>query len=176
MGDRPHDRDGDAVSDAHWMVQKLMKEPTLIDEAYSQLCKQLTNNPTQESVKRGWGLFSVLAASIRPTKSLYPSLLNFVESHASAEKAPVIIVNAASYTRAKLTRVFQIGPRRSVPSLQEINLVLVSMSLRVTLLSPSVPIALTNWFANASSICTVITSAALRSAPQYLESVLSRSC
>ena len=78
-----------------------------------------------DSIKRGWGLFCVLAVNIRPTKSLYPSLLNFVEEHIVSTDEPDPISRAAHYARAKLEKMYQTGPRRSIPSLQEINLVIV---------------------------------------------------
>ncbi|KAJ1921886.1 hypothetical protein H4219_000232 [Mycoemilia scoparia] len=124
MGDRPRERGGEDSSDIQWLLQKLMKEPTLVDETYSQLCKQLTNNPNQESLKRGWGLFCVLAANIRPSKSLHPSLLNFVDRCINSNGQPEFVFQAARYAKGKIEKLCQMGPRQSIPSTQEIILVL----------------------------------------------------
>ncbi|KAK0066699.1 myosin-VIIa [Biomphalaria pfeifferi] len=52
--------------------------PSLRDELYCQLCKQLSNNPSKNSIVRGWVLMYMFAGSFAPTESLAPSLNSFL--------------------------------------------------------------------------------------------------
>ncbi|XP_059160683.1 myosin-VIIa-like isoform X2 [Physella acuta] len=53
-------------------------KPALRDELYCQLCKQLTNNPSRNSVVRGWVLMSLFAGSFIPSEKFAPCLSNFL--------------------------------------------------------------------------------------------------
>jgi hypothetical protein len=57
-----------------------IKQKSLVDELYIQLCKQLTRNPKVASVLQGWILFSLYLHYFAPSEHFLPFLQNFVES------------------------------------------------------------------------------------------------
>jgi len=53
----------------------------LRDEIYIQLCKQCSENPRRESLRRGWELLAICLAFFPPSDNFFPYLLSFIQKH-----------------------------------------------------------------------------------------------
>merc|ERR1719187_3181439 len=53
----------------------------LRDEIYIQLCKQCSENPRRESLRRGWELLAICLAFFPPSDTFFPFLLSFIQKH-----------------------------------------------------------------------------------------------
>jgi len=53
----------------------------LRDEIYIQLCKQCSENPRRESLRRGWELLAICLAFFPPSDTFFPYLLSFIQKH-----------------------------------------------------------------------------------------------
>lgn len=56
-----------------------MYKSDIRDELYCQVMKQLTNNPSQNSVSRGWILLYLMVVSFVPNETFVPCLLQFLQ-------------------------------------------------------------------------------------------------
>lgn len=85
MGDRTTNRSSAAVATS--IITLLMQSsPSLRDEAFMQICKQIIQNPSFQSVEKGWHLLLVCLASFPPSSSLAPCLMAFCVSAALAQQ------------------------------------------------------------------------------------------
>lgn len=66
---------------AYELVVKGCTKPALRDEIYVQMARQLTENPSQESVTWGLILTSILLSYFSPSSKFSPFLLSFLETH-----------------------------------------------------------------------------------------------
>ncbi|XP_012941273.2 myosin-VIIa [Aplysia californica] len=82
-------------------------KPSLRDELYCQLCKQLSNNPSRNSTVRGWVLMILFTGSFSPTEKFAPVLSNFICD------GPVEFTEKADRT---LRRTCSVGTRGYPPS------------------------------------------------------------
>merc|ERR1719193_1104349 len=55
--------------------------PNLRDEIYIQLCKQTSENPRRESLRRGWELIAISLAFFPPSETFFTYLLGFIQKH-----------------------------------------------------------------------------------------------
>jgi len=79
MGDREVksvQKSGDAL--AHIIAIEVDRTPELRDEAYIQVCKQTTQNPSAKSNRLGWELLVILSNICCPTKDLETHLLAYL--------------------------------------------------------------------------------------------------
>lgn len=53
----------------------------LRDELYVQLCRQTTENPSRDSLIRGWELLAVCLSFIPPSPTFQPALLGYMNRH-----------------------------------------------------------------------------------------------
>jgi len=53
----------------------------LRDEIYIQLCKQCSENPRRESLRRGWELLAICLAFFPPSDTFFTYLLSFIQKH-----------------------------------------------------------------------------------------------
>ena len=79
MGDRDHTKE--LVVE---ILTKGVDYPTLRSEIFLQIMKQLTNNPTQSSIVRGWNLLVLCLKTFKPL----PSFENYL--HVFIRKATTI--------------------------------------------------------------------------------------
>jgi hypothetical protein len=124
MGDRSSKKEGGGHAEK--MMKTLLTAPEeLRDEAYTQLVKQTTNNPSPDSLFRGWQLFSILSGSILPSpeftpflKSYFFSAMQTTESGGDGEPS---IHDHAKFALARLSALTAQRPRREVPPVMEIE-------------------------------------------------------
>lgn len=53
----------------------------LRDELYVQLCRQTTENPSRESLLRGWELLTIALSFVPPSVTFQPALLGYLNRH-----------------------------------------------------------------------------------------------
>ncbi|VVC26558.1 Rho GTPase-activating protein domain,WW domain,MyTH4 domain,Rho GTPase activation protein [Cinara cedri] len=56
-------------------------KPTLRDELYIQICRQTTENPRKESLRRGWELLAICLSFFPPSPKLQKYLESYMERH-----------------------------------------------------------------------------------------------
>ncbi|GLV32627.1 Rho GTPase activating protein at 93B [Carabus blaptoides fortunei] len=56
-------------------------QPALRDELYVQLCRQTTENPSRESLLRGWELLTIALSFVPPSITFQPALLGYLNRH-----------------------------------------------------------------------------------------------
>ncbi|KIY99686.1 hypothetical protein MNEG_8273, partial [Monoraphidium neglectum] len=128
------------------VVQKLLhqglKRPELRDELYMQLVRQTRGNPLPASRARAWELFTLVAASMPPSKDFTGLISEYVHgvvrdgpAATSGGGAPApgdeAVRTAAEATWAALKRSTKAGPRRTLPTSEEILAHLSSRRLSV---------------------------------------------
>lgn len=94
----------------HFILGHGILRPSLRDEIYCQICKQLTENPDPVSNMYGWILLSLCASTFPPTEKLAPTILHFLASTG----------NMLGSLR-KLQRTLENGARNQPPSAFELS-------------------------------------------------------
>ena len=107
-------------------------KPSLRDEIFVQLCKQTTDNPKKDSLRRGWELMAICLAFFPPSATFGPFLQGYIAKHRDpsldefpdAHKWPIHI-QISHYAGICAKRLERIGdggrlkPRK--PSLEDID-------------------------------------------------------
>eukprot|EP00456_Euglypha_rotunda_P048582 TRINITY_DN3893_c0_g1_i4.p1 TRINITY_DN3893_c0_g1~~TRINITY_DN3893_c0_g1_i4.p1 ORF type:complete len:409 (-),score=58.11 TRINITY_DN3893_c0_g1_i4:167-1291(-) len=108
MGDRKYQAPNILASE---LLTLCLQQKELRDEVYCQLIKQLTNNPKQESIQKGWDLMTLCLATFPPGSEMENYLEMFLRTKSKpAEK----FVNLFHET-------FYYGGRSQPPSESEMN-------------------------------------------------------
>ena len=63
------------------IVNTAYSKPPLRDELYVQICRQTTENPRKESLRRGWKLMAVCLAFVPPSATFEPYLKGYMNKH-----------------------------------------------------------------------------------------------
>lgn len=84
----------------HFIIGHGIIRPELRDEIYCQICKQLTNNPSQVSHSKGWILLSLCLGCFPPSELFEIYLRSFIRN------GPQIY---ADYCENKLNRTIKVG-------------------------------------------------------------------
>ena len=92
----------------------------LKDEAYLQVIKQITNNPSDESREKGWNFFAVMASIYPPSIELYYSLIKYLLSIIDGNDEN--LKKKANYIAIRLMKTFE-SKRRYSPSQREVNFI-----------------------------------------------------
>ncbi|CAG2068581.1 unnamed protein product, partial [Timema podura] len=111
-------------------------KPPLRDELYIQICRQTTENPRRESLRRGWELLAICLAFFSPSPKFQPYLDSYMNRHRDpgfdfleVGKWPihVQISHYATVSCKRLDRIGHTGKKSSrKPSVEEIDQARVS--------------------------------------------------
>ena len=120
MGDRPSKKP--PLDHAKKILLSTLAAPEeLRDEIYCQLCKQTTENPGDESLKKGWELFALCLATFPPSTEFMPYLRTFFDEHRQGFTETV--QTYANYCFDRLPKAMMLGPRREIPTPEEMEAV-----------------------------------------------------
>lgn len=81
MGDRKANVGMTLDGVATEIVNTVFSKPPLRDELYVQICRQTTENPRKESLRRGWELMAVCLAFVPPSATFEPVLEGYMNRH-----------------------------------------------------------------------------------------------
>ncbi|KAG8848131.1 hypothetical protein FRB91_011175 [Serendipita sp. 411] len=116
-----HRPSGNSVmEEERWMLQEGLLHGELRDEIYCQIVKQLSNNPSAESIFKGWQLLCVLVVTFPPSKNFEEYLRSFIRERSTHTEGRVDVMS--KYCIAKLRVITKKGPRGKAPGLQEIEI------------------------------------------------------
>uniref|UniRef100_A0A8C9L1Z9 MyTH4 domain-containing protein n=1 Tax=Pavo cristatus TaxID=9049 RepID=A0A8C9L1Z9_PAVCR len=127
MGDQPKLKNQDDAQCVYEILQVCDLE-NLHDEVYCQVIKQVTLNPNQESVLRGWLLLNLLTGFFLPSNILMPYATKFLQQ-ASSDPS-----NIAKICQSNLRKNVMYGGRRHLPFPVEMKALLVVMGRGVGIL------------------------------------------
>lgn len=100
-------------------------KPLLRDELYIQTCRQTTDNPRRESLRRGLELLAICLAFFPPSVKFYPYLEGYVNRHRDDSfDCPVVQVSHyAAVASKRLERISKSGAKKGLrkPTLEEID-------------------------------------------------------
>lgn len=119
MLDRPPVKNTSDAAEIQWIIERGIAQGGLRDEIYVQICRQLTDNPRPESVKKGWQILSVIVTCFPPSKNFESYFKNFL--HSNLRLASTEIKELGVYCQNKFDRICKSGPRGKVPALSEIE-------------------------------------------------------
>ncbi|KAJ9511982.1 hypothetical protein QJQ45_004434 [Haematococcus lacustris] len=118
---------GEAVEDAVCveiamkLLHQGLKRLELKDELYMQLLKQTRGNPHETSRAKAWELFQLVAATMPPSKEFVGLVSEYIHAVAQDEGEPPLVRSLASKTWNCLKRSTKAGPRRTLPTAEEIE-------------------------------------------------------
>ncbi|KAI0058032.1 hypothetical protein BV25DRAFT_1902420 [Artomyces pyxidatus] len=107
------------LEEERWLLGEGLTHGELRDEIYCQLMKQLTGNPTTESVFKGWQLLCVLLVTFPPSKNFETYLESFLKQRTSQTEGRVDIM--AKHCLKRLSVIAKKGPRGKPPTVAEIE-------------------------------------------------------
>ncbi|KAJ7690652.1 hypothetical protein B0H17DRAFT_1064302 [Mycena rosella] len=107
------------IEEERWLLGEGLTHGELRDEIYCQTMKQLTGNPSPESVFKGWQLLCVLLITFPPSKNFETYLRSFIQQHTTQQEGRVDVM--AKYCAKRLTFIAKKGPRGKPPTLAEIE-------------------------------------------------------
>ncbi|CAF1212835.1 unnamed protein product, partial [Didymodactylos carnosus] len=106
------DRPTSNLEKLHFIIGIGIHVQEVRDEIYCQICKQLTNNPTPQSVARGWILLSLCVGCFAPSSKLIKYLQNFILNGPNG---------FPRYCYERLSRTMMNGLRTQPPSWLELQ-------------------------------------------------------
>lgn len=107
------------LEEERWLLNEGLTHGELRDEIYCQLMKQLTGNPSTESIFKGWQLLCVLLITFPPSKNFETHLKSFIQTYTKHQEGRVDVM--AKYCLRRLAAICRKGPRGKAPSLSEIE-------------------------------------------------------
>ncbi|XP_039436692.1 rho GTPase-activating protein 39 isoform X2 [Culex pipiens pallens] len=81
MGDRKARVGMSLNSVAIDIITMAMGQAQLRDELYIQMCRQTTENPSRDSLIRGWELMAICLSFVPPSPTFQPALLGYINRH-----------------------------------------------------------------------------------------------
>ncbi|XP_071620656.1 myosin XVB isoform X1 [Heliangelus exortis] len=128
MGDQSKLRKQNEVECIYEILQLCKEKESLHDEVYCQVIKQVTYNPNQESVMRGWQLLSLLTGYFLPSNILMPYATKFLQLASSDPSTTHHDI--AKVCQSNLRKNVMYGGRRHLPFPVEIEALLQGRSSR----------------------------------------------
>ncbi|KFQ92677.1 Unconventional myosin-XV, partial [Nipponia nippon] len=113
MGDQSKLKNQNEVECIYEILQLCKEKENLHDEVYCQVIKQVTLNPNQESVLRGWLLLNLLTGYFLPSKVLMPYATKFLQLASSDPSSTHHDI--AKICQSNLRKNFMYGGRRHLP-------------------------------------------------------------
>ncbi|KAG6857777.1 hypothetical protein H0H87_004193 [Tephrocybe sp. NHM501043] len=107
------------LEEERWLLGEGLTHGELRDEIYCQLMKQLTGNPSTESIFKGWQLLCVALVTFPPSKNFETYLTSFLQQHTAQHEGRVDVM--AKYCLRRLAYISKKGPRGKPPTLAEIE-------------------------------------------------------
>ncbi|KAF7375938.1 Rho gtpase-activating protein 39 isoform 2 [Mycena sanguinolenta] len=107
------------IEEERWLLGEGLTHGELRDEIYCQIMKQLTGNPSPESVFKGWQLLCVLLITFPPSKNFEAYLRSFIQQHTTQQEGRVDVM--AKYCLKRLAFIAKKGPRGKPPTSAEIE-------------------------------------------------------
>lgn len=120
MGDRPH-KEKDAMELLRKIIQLVLEKPLPDerDEVYCQAIKQVTNNPNQASMYKGFDLLCIIIQYFPPSHDLEKPFSTWVASHSSSKDQKLL--DYSKFLGRKLPKAVVEGARGRIPGLAELN-------------------------------------------------------
>ncbi|KFP83628.1 Unconventional myosin-XV, partial [Acanthisitta chloris] len=113
MGDHSKPKRQTETACIYEILQLCKEKETLHDEVYCQVIKQVTQNPKQESVLRGWLALNLLTGYFLPSKILMPYATKFLQLASSDPSSTHHDI--AKICQSNLRKNFMYGGRRHLP-------------------------------------------------------------
>ncbi|KAI7862382.1 hypothetical protein BDF14DRAFT_1856420 [Spinellus fusiger] len=119
MGDRPRPRNTSDIEDYRCILACGIDKGQMRDEIYVQVCKQLRDNPSRDSVRKGWEILCVISIAFPPSKNFEGYLCHFVEQyhHTKEDETDKL----SQHVSIKLKRICQRGAKGKVLTPPEIE-------------------------------------------------------
>ncbi|XP_054027080.1 myosin XVB [Dryobates pubescens] len=135
MGDQPKLKNQKEAECIYEILQLCKEKESLHDEIYCQVIKQVSHNPNQESVLRGWLLLNLLTGYYLPSNILMPYATKFLQLASSDPSSTHHDI--AKICQSNLRKNFMFGGRRHLPFPVELEALLKGRSARrLTVLMP----------------------------------------
>ncbi|XP_074777967.1 myosin XVB [Athene noctua] len=122
MGDQSKLKNQNEINCIYEILQLCKEKENLHDEVYCQVIKQVTHNPNQESVLRGWLLLNLLTGYFLPSNILMPYATKFLQLASSDPSSTHHDI--AKICQSNLRKNFMYGGRRHLPFPVEIEALL----------------------------------------------------
>ncbi|XP_068770245.1 myosin XVB [Struthio camelus] len=113
MGDQPKLKNQNEVECIYEILQLCKEKEILHDEVYCQVIKQVTHNPKQESLLRGWLLLNLLTGYFLPSNILMPYATKFLQQASSDPSSTHYDI--AKICQSNLRKNVMYGGRRHLP-------------------------------------------------------------
>ncbi|KAH7296226.1 hypothetical protein KP509_26G014500 [Ceratopteris richardii] len=111
------------------LYKHTLKRTELRDELFAQVSKQTRNNPDKFSSVKSWELLYLCASAMPPGKDVAAYLSEYVHDVGHAQDVDPEIQALALKTWSALRRTVKAGPRRIIPSQEEVEALLSGRKL-----------------------------------------------